>query len=167
MATAAAPARPAATPSKNPIRDKWDRLSRIPGGRAIFSRLLGVMVPYTGTIRPRVHELRAGYARVEMRDRRRVRNHLHSIHAIALVNLAEAASGLALVYSMPDSMRGILRGISIEYLKKARGTLTAECTCEVPEAGPQRELELAVSVRDAQGDVVATARPLWVIGPVR
>lgn len=164
MATITAPTAPdRKRVPPNPIRRQWDRLSRLPAGRWIFSRLLRLMVPYTGTIKPTVLELRTGYARVEMRDRRGVRNHLRSIHAVALLNIAEAASGLALVYSMPDGMRGILVGMSIEYMKKARGTLVAECHCEVPAPGPRRELELTVEVRDAAGDVVARARPRWLV----
>jgi acyl-coenzyme A thioesterase PaaI-like protein len=152
------------SPSAN-IRTLWARLSGLPGGKTLFSFAVGRMAPYTGTIRPRVLELRAGYARVEMRDRRRVRNHLQSIHAIALANLAEVASGLAVLFSLPDSARGILVGMSVEYVKKARGTLTAECTCGVPDAGERREHEIPVEIRDAAGDVVVRGRARWMIGP--
>ena len=45
----------------------WKRLHGFPGGRWLFSRMLGLMIPYTGTARPRVLELRPGFCRVEMR----------------------------------------------------------------------------------------------------
>src|SRR5690606_37774900 len=75
----------------------WARLGGSAAGRVLFAGLLRTAIPYTGTIRPHVEALGPGHARVRLRDRRGVRNHLGSIHAVALTNLGELASGLALV----------------------------------------------------------------------
>ncbi len=127
--------------------------------------MLGRMAPYTGSISPRVEELRVGYARVSMRDRRQVRNHLRSVHAIAMMNLAEVSSGLALLYSLPPEGRAILTGLSIEYTKKARGTLTAEASLDPPATLERHEYEFRSTVRDATGEVVAVATARWLVGP--
>jgi acyl-coenzyme A thioesterase PaaI-like protein len=149
----------------NKIREFWDRTQSLPGGARLFSALLGRMVPYTGTISPRVEELREGYARVSMRDRRRLRNHLNSLHAVAVMNLAEVTSGLALSYALPADARAILTGLSIEYLKKARGRLTAESALQQPDTSERREYEFESVVRDSEGDVVARAQARWLVGP--
>jgi uncharacterized protein (TIGR00369 family) len=147
------------------IRSLWQRFEPLPGGKRLFSLALGRLAPYTGTISPRVEELRDGYARVVMRDRRAVRNHLRSVHAIALMNLAEVTSGLALTYALPADARAILTGLSIDFLKKARGTLTAEATLEPPRTSERREYELESRIRDEVGDVVAIAHARWLVGP--
>ena len=147
------------------FRKTWDRLSVLPGGGKLFGKLVGRAAPYTGTIDPVVLELRRGYAKVQMRDRKAVRNHLRSIHAIALMNLAEVASGTGFIYGLPSNTRGILTGLSIEYLKKARGTLTAECYAPIPESNERDEFEVEVVTRDETGDIVTRARAKWLIGP--
>lgn len=150
------------------IRRMWDTLASKPGGRRLFSRLVGRTAPYTGTIGARVEELREGYARLTMRDRRKVRNHLRSVHAVAQFNLAEETSGLAIVYSMPSGLRGIPVHLAIDYEKKARGTITAVCELERPipvPAGEERvDYEAPIVLTDPDGDVVSRVRVRWVIG---
>jgi acyl-coenzyme A thioesterase PaaI-like protein len=128
--------------------------------------MLGRMVPYTATIRPRFLEIAPGLARVAMRDRRAVRNHLNSVHAIALTNLAEVASGVAMIAALPDDVRGIPTRLSIDFVKKARGELVAECRCEVPKVYAPLEMDLTPEIRDAEGDVVARATIRWRLAPV-
>lgn len=148
------------------LRAVWGRLRRIPGGPALFSKAVGWSAPYTGTLDARVVELRPGHAVVVLRDRRAVRNHLRCIHAIALANLGEMTTGLAMTMGMPDDARGILTGLTMEYFKKARGQLTASCSCTPPVSASRCEYEVDGTIRDASGDVVARARARWLVGPV-
>jgi acyl-coenzyme A thioesterase PaaI-like protein len=142
---------------------QWRRLHTRPGGRWLFDRRLARMVPYTGTVTPRIVELRPGYARAEMQDRRRVRNHLRSIHAVALINLAEVVGGLAMLTALPEGYRGIVVSISMEYLKKARGTMTAESTVELPPLEQETRLTLHSIIRDREHEIVARATVQWLL----
>ena len=66
------------------------------------------MIPYTGSTWPRVEQLEPGHARISIRQRRRLEQHLGSIHAIALANVAEFASGAAMSTALPPGHRGIV-----------------------------------------------------------
>lgn len=149
------------------IRQGYEILSGLPGGKKVFARLLGAAIPYTGSLGAEVIELRPGYARVGLDERRAVQNHLKSIHAIALANLAELTGNLALVYGLPDDARFIVRSLCIEYVKKARGRLTAECHIDGALTSESKEHVLSVSIRDAAGDVVAESKITTLVGPVK
>jgi len=144
---------------------RWRKLARLPGGRWLFSRLLGRMVPYTDSMGATVMELDPGRVRVQLKDRRRVRNHLGSIHAIALANLGELSTGLAVLSSLPPTARAILVGIELSYVKKARGLLSSEARCVLGDVTAPREQEVTADITDAAGDVVATARARWLLSP--
>jgi acyl-coenzyme A thioesterase PaaI-like protein len=146
------------------IRDLWLRLSPLPGGKWLFSRLVGWSAPYTRTIGATVVELSPGCAKVVMRDRWAVRNHLRSIHAIALMNMGELTTGLALTFGLPDDARGIPTRLTIEFVKKARGRLTSECSAPPVDLATERDYDVEAVIKDPAGDVVARCTARWRIG---
>jgi acyl-coenzyme A thioesterase PaaI-like protein len=145
----------------------WKRLEHRPGGKWLFGRILKAGIPYTATVQPRVLAVEPGFARVEIDDRRRVRNHLSSIHAIASANVGELTGGLAMTATLPPDVRSILTAIHVEYKKKARGRLTAECRCEVPPVTEPMDYQVTSEVMDASGTVVATVTASWKLAPIR
>jgi acyl-coenzyme A thioesterase PaaI-like protein len=150
---------------ENPILVQWRTWSSRPLGRWVFSRVLSRRVPYTGTIRPQVLSLEPGRAEVALDDRRAVRNHLRSVHAIALVNLGEVASGLAVNAGLPDEARGIVTHLEADFVKKARGRLVARCITAIPDWRTPCEHVVEAVISDAAGDVVTRVRVRWKIGP--
>ena len=147
------------------LAQQWARLSTKPGGKWLFSVMAGRFAPYTGTIKSRVQEIEAGRAVVTLRDRRKVRNHLKSVHATALVTFGEFASGLAMLAGMPPKLRAIVTKIEIEYLKKARGTLTAHGAAPIPDGEERREYIATASIRNEDDEEVARMNVTWLVGP--
>ena len=151
--------------SPSSILKLWTVLKGVPGGGTVMGHLIGRMAPYTGTIKPEIEQLDVGYSKVRMRDRKQVRNHLKSVHAIALMNLGELATGTAMLVSLPEGTRGIPTHLAMDYVKKARGTITGECSCAVPSSSERKEYEVTALLKDASGDVVAKCFAKWMVGP--
>jgi len=146
----------------------WQRWGGTAPGRVLYSMMLGRMVPYSGSIRPRVMQLEPGYVRIVMRDRRSLRNHLHSIHAIALANLGELASGLAMIAALPDGVKAIVVKLDIDYLKKARGNLLAEGRTEPIGAITDKQNRIVhAEIMDSDGDIVARLQVHWQLKPAQ
>lgn len=148
------------------LLNAWRRLSPLPGGRWMFTQLVKWLVPYTGSVSPRVEILEPGYAKISITQRRRLEQHLGSIHAIALMNLAEFASGAAMTTALPAGYRGIVTKMSIEYFKKARGTVTAESRPTLPDLTVEGEHDFFSEITDQKGDLIARATVRWKLGPV-
>jgi acyl-coenzyme A thioesterase PaaI-like protein len=148
------------------VADVWAFCGRQPLGKHLFSKLLALKIPYSGTLGAEVDELSDGHCKVTLRDRRAVRNHLDCIHAIALVNLGELTTGLAVFHALDGRAKGIVTGLRIAYHKKARGTLTASCDVDIPVVTESCELTVEGLVRDSQGDVVSTIWATWTLKPL-
>lgn len=149
----------------NRLLDLHRRLSRWPAGRWLFSRAVCFKAPYFASIAPRIECLEPNLCEATLRHRRRVTNHLGTVHAIALCNLAELAAGLMTDASLPPSMRWIPKGMSVEYLKKAIGTMRAVATPAqaIVESARGYDLPVDVAIADPAGDVVFRARiAMWV-----
>lgn len=153
------------SPGRRLLRN-WERLSGLPFGKRLFSWAVGRMAPYTGSVGGVYTDVRPGFARVELRDRKAVRNHLASVHAVALVNLAEMTSGVALMTALPPGVRGIVTGLSIEYLKKARGTLVCTTTAHVPSAVHESITHaVQADIANTAGEIVARCIVHWRLSP--
>jgi uncharacterized protein (TIGR00369 family) len=141
----------------------WQKLEAKPLGKWLFSKVICWKAPYFATISPRFEELRPGYVRVSMRKRRAVQNHIGTVHAIAMCNLAEIAAGTLTEASIPASMRWLPKGMQVDYLRKAETDVEAAATLPTVEEGEAREVPVRVEVKDRAGEVVCRATiTMWV-----
>lgn len=148
------------------IKQGWVKLKKIPGGNVIFSKIAGQVIPYTGSISPIVLQIENGFAAVTLRDKRAVRNHLDSLHAIALANVGEFATGLSVISQLTEKAKAILVKIEVEYLKKARGDVTAEASCKIPNDMTQdTEFRVVADIKNLQNEIVCKVTATWRVRP--
>jgi acyl-coenzyme A thioesterase PaaI-like protein len=148
-----------------PLLSLYRKITRWPAGHWLFSRAVCLKAPYFATIAPRFVALEPGRCEVRIRDRRRVHNHIGTVHAIALCNLAELAAGVMIDASLPASMRWIPKGMTVEYLKKATGTMHGVATPDIAlvESPSGYELPVTVLVSNDAGEAVFRASiAMWV-----
>jgi acyl-coenzyme A thioesterase PaaI-like protein len=135
----------------------YNKLKKLPAGRYIFSRVICLIAPYFGTIKPRFVELKPGYCEIKMKNRRAIRNHLKSVHAIAMCNLCELAGGTALDATLPSHLRWIPKGMEVEYIKIAKTNLRGTCSIPAGAIKGQGSLPVTVSVTNSDGTEVMKA----------
>ncbi|MGB5510303.1 MAG: hotdog fold domain-containing protein [Woeseiaceae bacterium] len=149
---------------RNSTLSLWQRLASIPAGKWLFSRLVCWKAPYFASIRPRFQTLGPGHSVVTIRKRRSVTNHIGTVHAIAMCNLAEIAAGTMTEVTVPADYRWIPKGMTVEYLRKAETDLTAVAEISpVPNFDGTFELPVKVVVTDTGNQAVFRAViNMWV-----
>jgi acyl-coenzyme A thioesterase PaaI-like protein len=143
----------------------WNSTSSIPVvGKRIFSIAFSQKAPYFGSIHPRVTELRPNHAEVVIPNRRRVHNHIGTVHAIALCNGLEMAMGALAETTIPANKRWIPTGMEVAYTAKATSDIT--CIAETDQEqwdGDDPDLPVRVrGVRDDGTVVIEGVIRLWV-----
>ena len=156
-----------------------NRLSRLvhkfdglPSGlrRFLITFLFGRTVHFVRTSRLHFETLTEEQAVVTVRNRRRVQNHIGTVHASAMGLLAETATGAVLGMNVPDDRVPVLKSMRMEYLKRARGALRAEAGL-TPEmracvlAEEKGELAVPVRVTDETGESPLDCEFVWAWRP--
>lgn len=139
----------------------WQQLSRRPLGSRLFSVAAMARVPYFASITPHVTRMEPGYAEVRVPKWFFVYNHLHTVHAIASCNAAEAAMGMVMEATVPTTHRWIPKGMTSSYLAKATTSLIAQARLDpLPDFDSIAEgtdVVVSVSVLDTHGEEVVHA----------
>ena len=143
----------------------WNKVSALPTGKWTFTRMLCLKAPYFSSISPLFEELKPNFCKISIKKKRAVLNHIGTVHAIAMCNMAELAGGTMTEVTVPTSHRWIPKGMTVEYLKKAETDLVAIATpvkqhYDWDKAG---EYLVNVDVLDQQNEKVFHATiTMWV-----
>lgn len=141
----------------------WQRFNRWPFGAWLFTQAVCRRAPYFATAKPRILQLRQNYCQALIRKRRRVQNHIGTVHVIAISNGLELAMGVMAEASIPAHLRWIPKGMTLRYTAKADSDIRviAELSDDAWEHGP----DVLVPVRALRADdtvVVEGEIQLWV-----
>jgi acyl-coenzyme A thioesterase PaaI-like protein len=143
----------------------WRRLASNRIGRWLFARLVCRRAPSFGSISPRFHKLAPGICHVSMKKRRRVENHIGTVHALAMGNLCELAAGVLMEATTPNGMRWIPKGMQIHYLAKAPTDVSATARIEPVCWSEAQDVIVPVSVTDTGGNEVVRADITMYVSP--
>lgn len=138
--------------------------------RFLITFLFGGTVHFVRTAGLRFETLTEEQAVVKVRNRRRVQNHIGTVHASAMGLLGETATGAVLGMNVPDDRVPVLKSMRMDYRKRAQGALRAEASL-TPEmrariaAEEKGELAVPVRVTDETGESPLNCEYVWAWRP--
>ena len=150
---------------------KLDRLPRFARAWA-RERAICSAIPFVGTAGLRIREITPRRVEIEVANKRRVQNHIGSVHACVSTLLAETATGLILGMNVPDAVTPVIKSLHVDFLKRSQGALNAVATLDDDQLLLLRgtdsgELEVPVQVFDERGEQPVRCVMLWAWRPRR
>lgn len=140
----------------------WQKLDKLPAGKWLFSKVIQHKAPFFRASNAQILELRPNYAKLMMKKRHAVQNHIGTVHVIAICNMLEMAMGALAEVSIPSHLRWIPKGMSVEYTAKAGSDITGIAEVK-PEDWQAGDLDVVVNAYDNQGVVVVKGIiNLWI-----
>lgn len=135
----------------------YNKLKNYPLGDRLFSRAVCMKAPYFSTISPLVDVFEEGHCEFTMKNKKSVHNHLGTVHAIAMCNLAEICGGMCMETIIGKDQRWIPKGMTVRYLKKAATDLRGVVKY------PKKDIVLGsnflhIDVLDLNGETVFDAK---------
>ena len=155
----------------------WNCVANVPLGRSFYMLAAALTAPYSVSNDATIDQLSDKEARVSLQLSPWTKNPFNSLHAVALTNAGEFASGILLVGLMQQMqldrsatlhLRGIVTKIDSVYHKKARGKIVARAEAPaLPTSEGKHDLAAVTDLRNSDGDLVAEITVHWVINATK
>ncbi len=136
----------------------------------IATRLLSLFAQKTvkllNTTNTRIVSWTPSHCQASLRNRKKVQNHIGSVHAAAQIMLCETATGLLLSLSLPEGVVQVVKSIETDFVKRAKGDLVAIATLTEEQqhfarSEPEGELVVPVKLYDEDENSPIDCKITW------
>lgn len=140
--------------------------------RTFWTKLFGRIVPMVGTAKIRYLEVSREKVVVKIDNHKDMQNHIKGVHAAATALLAETATGFVTGLNVPDHRILLIKSLHVDYVKVAKGALTATATLsdeqrEMIVNSEKGELSIPITVVDESGEQPVQCEMIWAWRPKR
>ncbi|RPH13044.1 MAG: DUF4442 domain-containing protein [Alteromonadaceae bacterium TMED7] len=158
--------------TNNPLRNFANKANQYPQwlARRLLTWMFRYKVKLAGTAK--VDILSTDFMTVTFRqkNRKKVQNHIGSVHAAAMALLAESATGFIVGVNLPGDKIPVIKSMTLQYVKRATGDMqaTARLTPEQLEklhTLEKGDITVDVVVTDAKGIEPVLCEMVWAWVP--
>lgn len=137
-----------------------------------LSKAMGRVIKYAGTSGLRFEKLTPNECIIVIPNRKKVQNHIGSVHAAAMGLLAETATGFMTGLTVPDNRIIVIKSMNLEYLKQATGDMKAVATfndeqVDYIKQNEKGDINVPVVITDEKGIETVKATMVWAWAPKR
>jgi len=156
----------------NRLTKAVNTINKLPESMRVFalSKAMGKIIKYAGTSGIRVEKLTPNECVIVMPNRKKVQNHIGSVHAAAMGLLAESATGFMTGMTVPDDRIIVIRTMELNYQKRASGDMKAVASFSNEQVDyikntTKGDIEVPVVITDETGTETVKAKMIWAWTP--
>ncbi len=136
----------------------------------LLTFMVGRTVPFIGTAGLSLEHLDQNRSRMGLKNRKKVLNHIGTIHAAAMALLVESATGMVFAMNARDDCTYVMKSMNIDFVAKAKGSMSAQASlsddaCETIQTTTHGEISVPVTVRDNDGGTPIECNMVWAWRP--
>lgn len=161
-------------PADNQIASVVSRFQILPAPirQRALSLVFGQVVPFVGTSKALYEEVTPERVVVSIGNRRRVRNHIGSVHAAAVTLAAETASGFVVGINLPQRSLPLIKVMRVDFQKRVKGTIRATATLTAEQrqhmlTAERGQIPVETHITDDSGGEPVVVEMLWAWVPRR
>lgn len=135
----------------------------------LLTKLFCSQVKYAATSNIKLLSVTNTQAELKIENRKKVRNHIGGVHAVAAALLAESATGIVFGVNVPESSIPLLKSMKIEYKRRMEGSLSAKAIltsvdCEMIANQEKGEIMVPVEITDESGlpPIICSMEWAWI-----
>lgn len=159
---------------KNPLRRFAIKANSYPEwlSRRLLTWMFRYKVKLTGTVGLEILHTDLQSVTFRQKNRRKVQNHIGSVHAAGMALLAESATGFVVGVNLPADKLPLIKSMQLNYVKRASGDMQAvawltEHQIQQMHQQDKGEVTVAVKVTDGQNIEPVICEMVWAWVPKR
>lgn len=156
----------------NPLRQFVDRVNQYPQWLSSFliTQVFRHTVKLAGTAKVDILRTDGKQVIFKQKNRRKVQNHIGTVHAAAMALLAESATGFIVGVNLPGDKLPLIKTMNLNYVKRSTGDITAvaHLTDEQitqMQSQDKGEVSVQVEITDAENITPMLAEMIWAWVP--
>lgn len=131
-----------------------------------YTVVFNSMVKLAGTSGLQVETLNQKEAVVYLRNKRKIQNHIGSLHACAMSLAAESATGMIVGMNVPDTHIPVIKQMNISFVRRCQGDIRARAVLSEEDyrrinEEDRGEVNVEVQVEDESGNEPIKAEMIW------
>lgn len=131
-----------------------------------YTVVFNSMVKLAGTSGLQVETLNQREAVVYLANKRKIQNHIGSLHACAMSLAAESATGMIVGMNVPDTHIPVIKQMNISFVRRCQGDIRARAVLSEEDyrrinEEDRGEVNVEVQVEDESGNEPIKAEMIW------